>query len=300
MAELMQSEKLDEHVQDCKVLACVALYFRFERLYFFARQVRSFAQLGAAKLDLVVITQTNDHADISKIRSLVAPFENDAFVVHIVSVPQGEARLGPYYLTWEHKLYLKYWFMDSQRGYTHFIYTEDDMLFTNENFRYFLKYRIKLNEKNVIPFFLRIEFNLKEMKWVYTDRSEIYDLNIRAYCDSDGFRFTNLISPYAAVLVLDRKLAAEHVEAPSFDFDASRTYGWFGDPERANMGLAFDGVDYGAGFFSRYVIPVNFESGLPFQGCMIEHMAGNFTNGPDTIYRTGRLPIDQGFTKPVR
>ena len=147
-------------------------------------------------------------------------------------------------------------FSTADQSYTHFIYVEDDILLSFDNFCYFVYYRKMLKRQKLIPSFQRIEYNDADNRLYFVDQIGVSDFSSRNRVDVDGYAFVNLDYSYNAMFILDRELALEYVETPSFDRERSKVV----RPEwdvacRAAMGLCFENPP--PGFALRYVSPVD-------------------------------------------
>lgn len=293
----MEMPELSRPITDMtsrRLLICIALWYRRERLKFFFEQARCLAEMPVASLDLVITTQTTNRDELAEIKRILSPLVSTGFTPYIVSCPK-KPWYETYYLTWEHKRFIAEWFLDPSREYTHFIYMEDDIRFTAMNLAYFITFTPILSSHRLLPAFIRVEYNDECHRLFYTDLTEANDLSLRASVEVGGVHFVNPINPYCAVLVLDREMAERHVESPAFDLEGSKAYGMYNTSERANMGFTFDNYPYEAGFTNRYVIPVSVEDHLPILDCVIEHLPGTFTKKPRTDWGFGHTPIENGF-----
>lgn len=92
--------------------------------------------------------------EIDKIKNIVKLImsDNTLFYIHSEDVEEN-----PQSLTWSHKKIMKKEYEAAE--YDYYIYLEDDIRFSFSNFLYFIEYREKLKKFNLIPGFLRIEYN---------------------------------------------------------------------------------------------------------------------------------------------
>src|SRR5208337_1860559 len=179
-----------------RILAAVTFHFRESRLQFLFRVVRALAEYPVDAVDLVVITNVDNHPEINKIKQLCEPlFEFSP--VHIsstksFSIESFPSLSDPWLLPWCHKHLIKDNFIATNAPYTHFIYIEDDILLSYENFMYFLHYRERLKSKRLIPSFQRIEYNTDDNRLYLLDQIAVSNFGARKRVEMDGYAFVNL------------------------------------------------------------------------------------------------------------
>jgi hypothetical protein len=201
-----------------------------------------------------------------------------------------------FYLTWAHVPLLR---AAAESGrYSHLVYLEDDMRFTDAHLDYWLRYRAPLAEHGLLPGFARFEWRDGERYLV--DALHPLDPAARrrtVQVDGEDVRFVNLENPYQALYILDRGLAAAH-----FRFSRGRsplrssTSEWE-LRERAASGPVFDDVP--AGFVSRNVVPVQDEDGRQVLDprCLVEHMAPTYASADAVPGAFGGLRVDELFAR---
>jgi len=213
-------------------------------------------------LDVVIITNVDHQMALKRIRELCAPLfkpfparqrsKKDLSIESFPKLPD------PWLLPWSHKHLITDRFLSSESAYTHFIYVEDDILLSFDNFCYFVYYREMLKGERLIPSFQRIEYNDIDNRLYLLDQIGVSDFQSRKRMDVDGYAFVNLDYPHNAMFILDRDLALEYVETRSFDLERSKEVQpeWAGDMAiRASMGLCFENPPQG--FVHRDVFPVD-------------------------------------------
>jgi hypothetical protein len=163
-----------------------------------------------------------------------------------------------YSLTWSHKKLL----FDAvvSKSYDFYVYTENDMRFTYENFKYWWFWKDKLKLLNLEPGFCRYEtFNNKlipfdnHKKWNITGTTTNvwgqrgYDVQTYLTPYSDFICFASLGNPYMGMMILDQEMAEQYVYSDSCDpiksFDLTKFRCW-PIADRSSMGLAFENLGH--------------------------------------------------------
>jgi hypothetical protein len=207
--------------------------------------------------------------------------------------PSGLRRRHGFYLTWAHVPLLRR--AATTGRFSHLVYLEDDMRFTDRHLRYWCSYRGPLAELGLLPGFVRFERRGDERYAV--DALRPVDPTSRhrvIHAGGEPVRFVNMENPYQALYVLDRELAEFH-----FRFSRGRSplrsrAGEWGVRERAASGPIFDQVP--KGFVSRNVVPVRFRGDQVEldPSCLIEHMAPTYSSDSPSDW-FGRLRVDEVF-----
>lgn len=277
-----------------RVLATITFHFKESRLQFLFQVIRNLIEFPV-DLDLIVITNVDDDIRIAKIETLCHPlFENFPALrkKQTLSIKSFPHLTDPWQLTWCHKQLIKDTFVAPNSTYTHFIYSEDDILITYDNFVYFLRYRDLLKSRRLIPSFHRIEYNTEDNCLYLSDQEGVSNFAQRSRVELDGYAFINLDYPYNAMFILDRDLALEYVISQSFDRNLSKLI----QPEwdiacRSAMGLCFENPP--VGFAHRYVSPVNPNTlATPFWS-WVYHVPNNYVTNRYTAL--GKTRVDQLF-----
>jgi len=173
-----------------------------------------------------------------------------------------------YSLTWAHKALLREAVIN--KYYDFYIYSENDMVFTRDNFLYWFFYKDKLKQLNLEPGFCRYESY--GSKLVPFDNHRVWSLNGATrdvwgtrpyYCETyltpldDFIGFVSLGNPYMGMMILDQEMADQYVRSQSSDpinsFELTQFRCW---PlaDRSSMGLAFENLRPGQEH--RRVVPV--------------------------------------------
>lgn len=173
-----------------------------------------------------------------------------------------------WYLTWAHKTDLALAILNKKADY--YIYSENDMLLTYENFKYYRKWKPVLSRYKLEPGFVRYEQN-KDKK-VPFDNHYVYSLTKETpnIWTTRGFTvpnvlvvdyeidfFVQLANPYYGAMILDQSDGEEYIRSDSYD--PEKSYAKVGVrnwpiADRSSMGLAFESPPFN--FEHRRCVPV--------------------------------------------
>lgn len=267
-----------------KLLVAIPFHYRDDRLCYLAETLSSLFSFPVDRLHVVVMTNTDNPDEIQTIQAICHTLSSG----EKSGIVQVYAKLhDPFLLTWCFKPLLHEIFMKNPQQYTHFLYLEDDIRFSFLNFCYFMTYRDRLRAENLIPAFVRVEFNHAIHAYVTTDNWYQTDIDKQRKVVCGDYIFTDLTNPYMAMFILDRGLAEEYIASPSSDYATSGTIVAWGTREQAAMGLTFENVP--PGFMSRYVVPVSMANHAAPLCSWTYHLPNNLANYPDTP--NGKLPM---------
>jgi len=278
-----------------RILVAVTFHFRESRLQYLFQVVRALCEFPVEALDVVVTTNVDHEVALKQINDLCRPLcqpfparQESKITFSIESFPNLP---DPWLLPWSHKHLIADRFLARESTYTHFIYVEDDILLSFDNFCYFLRYRAMLSQERLIPSFQRVEYNDVDNRLYLVDQIGASKFGSRKRIVFDGYAFVNLDYPYNAMFVLDRDLAKEYVKTPSFDRERSKAV----RPEwdvaaRAAMGLCFESPP--SGFELRYVSPVDPSTLMTPSWSWVYHLPNNYVKNrlkPFAKTRTDQL-----------
>jgi len=173
-----------------------------------------------------------------------------------------------WYLTWAHKTDLALAILNREADY--YIYSENDMLLTYENFKYYLKWKPVLSKYQLEPGFVRYE--QKQYKKVPFDNYYVYSLTKETpnVWDTRGFTvpnvlvvdydvdfFVQLANPYYGAMILDQADGEVYIRSDSYD--PEKSYAKVGVrnwpiADRSSMGLTFENPPFN--FEHRRCVPV--------------------------------------------
>ena len=201
------------------------------------------------------------------------------------------------FLTWKHldimKKYFKY------KKFTHFLYIEDDILLTKENLIYWIQSRKFLKKFNLIPGFIRTEYNYKDKKIYAADipKKQRLKYSPKLYFKNNENAFINLNFPYHAMYLYDRTLMKEHLNGNSSNPDDGygALDGNYINPKlinfdimaKANVGLIYKNPP--EGFLNRSVVPVNLKKKIFYEGCLIKHLSNKYVKEKKTNFSTIKI-----------
>ncbi len=216
--------------------------------------------------------------------------------VVVVGWRQGAFRRHGFYLEWSHVPILRR--AAGTGHFSHLLFLEDDMRFTDRHLRYWCRYRKPLAEVGLLPGFVRFEW-FDDKQYLVDVQTPLDPASRRRVIATDGRELcghvVNLDNPHQALYILDCALSNEHFRfSRSRSSLRSRVIRW-GILERATAGPIFDHVP--AGLVSRNVVPVRMDGDSQRLDpcCLIEHMAGNYSRNPDSPF--GVLTVDDLFAE---
>jgi hypothetical protein len=276
-------------------LVAITFHYDESRLCYLEKVLQSLGTFP--KADIVIFTNTPQHRKQTLIHRSIKKALPSGVGGGSVSIKRVGRLNHPFELTWCHKGMINDDFLNSRKGYTHFIYLEDDIGLDFNNFCYFVHFREILKPDGLIPAFLRVEINSKG-QIVATDNYNSLDISNSPKIFYENLLFLNALNPYMACFILDRELAEEYVKSCSFHKEKSLEACPWDIRERAAIGLCFENIP--SPFSSRFVIPLLRPSLLENQrrlSCpdysLIYHLPNNKANDPETEF--GKLPIEDLF-----
>lgn len=272
--------------KNARVLVAVTSLFNERRLAYLAQTLRALSLWDVDYMRIVVFT--NDAGQLNNTRSRRLCEEScGTRVLEIRVITDLD---DTWRLTWSHKNIIRSQFLAEESGFSHFIYIEDDIELQEANFLYWLRSREALRSKNLIPSFLRLEYEPLQAAWTASDAFWPVFIPCQPYVCLDELCWVSMPNPYNPMFIMDRELAQEYVLSRSFDESKSSEVCNWGRPERAAMGLCNENVP--VGFPHRYVVPIT-ESGRPLNSCQIFHVPSNYAGNPR--HPLGRVRINELF-----
>lgn len=245
----------------------------------------------ASNVHVCVMTNTLNQNELLSLYS-VLPQNSSDFLVEIY--PFGNLP-HPYLLTWMHKLIFKKFF-PHEYGFTHFLYTEDDIQVLPFNIEYWLTAREILKPYGFFPSFFRIEYSQAISSWVSTDISKPVSISTTPRFEVFGTEYINMTNPYQGVALYDRDLLEEHLSSPSSDMIKyaeieliNGSDGYWSAREKATYGQMYINVKHG--FYSRNVVPFFSRYLMLDNRSFIHHLPNNYANDPDHVF--GKIKISE-------
>ncbi len=242
-------------MEDYKFLIFVTAHNPLSRFDPLLKTLRGYEEIPGVK-DVFIYIDYEHEADKDLLKELVE--SNVTFnSLHIVAA--SDSWQG-YSLTWAHKNLLREAVLN--KYYDFYVYTENDIFFTSENFLYWFLYKDKLKKLNLEPGFCRYEsYGSKKVPF---DNHRVWQINkptldvwgnrpyqVESYLaplDSWLVGFASLGNPYMGMMILDQDMAERYVASISFDpvksFELTQFRCW---PlaDRSSMGLAFENLREG-------------------------------------------------------
>jgi hypothetical protein len=274
---------------EARILCAITFHFDISRLGFLAEVMRSLSEFKVASMEIAIVTDATRQDEVALLRRLCleALSGESADIRCFGELPH------PFDLTWCHKTMIAEEFARrNQRRYTHFIYLEDDILFSFANFCYFVQFREILRGTGLLPAFVRVEYLDSLRGLVASDACCPVCVPLQPHFFVGDIILMNMPNPYNPCFVLDLELAEEYLQSRSFDQEGSRSVCQWGVRERAAMGLCFEHIP--ALFQNRYVVPVYRQTGMVPTFARISHLPNNYANDPDSPF--GKLAMDALFT----
>lgn len=267
-----------------RVLICITFFYDFSRLNYLQKCLASLAEIDF-DTQIYLVTNTFDNDQLSMVNKLVDP--NTTIVK---SYENGHDFL----LTWSHFSLMKY----NVDLYTHFLYLEDDIEFSHENFVYWINAREKLKSSGLIPGFFRFE-KLNDSDKFSTDvikPMSLYDCKLIEVEHSDTY--INIVYPYQGMYLFDKELLQEFLSSKEFNPDFSQNSiikTWnttnFGIREKAALGLTY--ISIPNGFKSRIVLPYDFRNNCLDVKCFVHHLPNNYAT--DINSQFGKVNVKNLF-----
>lgn len=276
-------------MQGLKFLVFVTAHNPLARFDVLLKTLRGYEEIPGLK-DVFIYIDFEHEADKPLLTELL---ESNVSFNSLTVVVASEEWQG-FSLTWAHKGLLREAVLN--KYYDFYVYTENDMVFSSENFLYWFVYKDKLRKLNLEPGFCRYE--AYGSKLVPFDNHRIWEVNtttksvwgdrpyqVNSYLtplDESFVGFVSLGNPYMGMMILDQQMAEQYVTSQSFDpiksFELTQFRCW---PlaDRSSMGLAFE--NRSAGCEHRRVVPVvKVEDKLQIAPCgLLEHCDTKYSKG---------------------
>lgn len=279
-------------MENCKFLVFVTAHNPLARFDALLKTLRGYEDIPGIK-DVFIYIDFEHRDDKDILKDLVT--SNVSF--NSLNIIVASEEWQGYSLTWAHKGLLRE--AVNNRYYDFYVYTENDMVFTSENFLYWFLYKDKLKKLNLEPGFCRYESY--ESKLVPFDNHRVWQLNketrdvwgarpyrVNSYLlpqDDWLVGFVSLGNPYMGMMILDQDMAEKYVISQSSDpvksFELTQFRCW---PlaDRSSMGLAFE--DLQPGQEHRRVVPIiKVDNRVQIPPCgLVEHCDTKYSQDLDS------------------
>ena len=268
-----------------RLAICITVHFSAERLVYLEAMVEHFTQL-CEDVEVFIVTNANPNNGEQKLLDDV--LKEKGFKYHFFT-PIGIGH--PFLLTWSHFDVFKKLINDG--SISHFMYLEDDLLVTKDNFDYWQDSLQTLQPLGLIPSFFRIEKKKSDSKWYSSDVKErfLFRKLPKVYKNQD-YAFINLPHPYQGMYLLTRELMIEHLNSPSSNPD----FGIWGIRERAGHGLTFQNIPNWC--TSRNFLGFNVKTGRLDPRSFIHHLPNNYVNRDKPDGNLGTIQVDEVIIMP--
>ncbi|MFT6157399.1 MAG: hypothetical protein ACI9I4_002316 [Neolewinella sp.] len=247
---------------------CITFFYVPARLTYLSTIIANYIGI-AEKTDVYIVTNV---ADTTPINDALAAYRESISIQFVTPTGLGH----PFLLTWTHREVFKQISSSSQAS--HFLYSEDDLLFGRSNVSYWLRYREALRAQGLFPSFFRVEKH-HTIGWVSTDCISPLNLGLLPSVQlSDGAFFVCMKNPYQGMYFLDRELMEEFASSPAMSPD----FGKWEIREKASQGLTF--VNIPEGYTSRNVVLVNTSMKSIPKEAWIHHLPNNYATNPNSEF----------------
>ena len=202
----------------------------------------------------------------------------EIFEISNDSLVNDEGMFEPHLLTWQHKSVLSRDISKANKN-SYFLYLEDDAIFTEANLIYFIEHRHRLRIHDLIPSFLRAEWNDNNSEWINSDSFERLPKILQGHLEIDNdTKYVEVKNPYCALILLDLELAREYIESDSSKLKSARYKHDFIWDTAATAALGLISEKIPEGRSSRTVIGFGSRSSLPLIGSVIRHQGDRYAN----------------------
>ena len=271
-----------------RLLVAISFHFDAARVCFFAEVLRSLAEFPVSAMHVTILTNTLEDDELDLLRRLCS----EILTGKVTSIESHTNLSNPWHLTWCHKPMISKQFLgDSDDEYTHFIYLEGDIRLSFVNFCYFVEFREALRNYGLLPSFIRMEYRTAVAGFTTSDVFWPVYVPTQSHLLIGDLVFVNMPNPYNPFFIMDRELAAEYVQTPSFDREGSLSRCRWAVADRSAMGLCLENVP--PPFQTRYVVPVSTQTDMVLPAARVSHLPDNYANNPHSPL--GKVRVDSLF-----
>lgn len=272
---------------------------QLNRMIYLSRLLQSLSNIRVRNLTVNIVTNSEEASQqiISlgfKLELNFHIFPNYNKMNHLHNSPWiEEDPTSPWNLVWEHKKLIKEDFLKGNKN-SLYLYIENDILFTQQNLEYWLKENELLNESQLSPSFLRVEFDHQNSQWIAIDVFDDSKISIKdcPKVSDRNFYFVQLPNSYSGLYLLNQNQLEIHLKSKAFSKLESRELTWWDLGARATSGNQFLSIP--AGFTSRNVIKVEKDTLAPSMECLVHHLPNLYVR---TLKSKSHHPFTEIFTK---
>jgi hypothetical protein len=252
-----------------KIISCITFHFDRVRLKYLIQTITGIRHAGIDQI--IICTNAKDEA-LEEVRS-ACQFMDGIYVLSIVDLAH------PYHLAMYHRSVFSHYFHKDD-SITHFLYSEDDHLFSKTNLNYWFESFEELRsvQDYGIPAWFRIELRHSDQSWVSIDYSSDIPLEASRVNQSGQNFYVDSIRSYAGAYMLDRSLMGEFMKNPDYLHipPPPQDSNYYSVREHAAFGMARTGLKDGS--LSRYRIRLNKYLNVIDPAAYIVHLPNNYAN----------------------
>jgi len=267
-------------LRDSKIWVAVTAYNPLDRAECLLSALEQYVEYEAS-VDVTIYVNDEAQDDVDQLEQLLDALRPKLNIKVKVAGPEYSG----WALTWAHKTDLVLACMNYK--YDYYIYQENDMLLTWENFKYWVRWRPRLAAYGLEPGFIRYE-DLEGEKIpfdnhykykltgttpnVWSDRG--FDVPVILVIDHEIEFFVQVANPYYGAMILDSPGAVKYVKSWSMDPQASCflvSYRNWPLADRSSMGLAFENVPKPYEHTRCVAVASKDHHYVPYAGSLIEH-----------------------------
>ena len=266
-----------------KILICITFHYNKERLKYLKKVIKGFINI-TKYIDIYIVTNTHKEYELSKIKQCYPFLDKTKKIITKSFVVKG----NPHNLIMCHKIFLNNEFI-KYNNFTHFLHTEDDMLFNKYNFNYWLKYRKLLFKYKNVPSFFRVERVKQKSKYKSTDVGFRILWSLIPKRLINNYFFINMPNPSQSNYLVDKNLAREMLIFPPNIKRHFYLNSNIGIRETIDIGPIFSEVP--KFFISKNLVPIHQKSKKILKDCLIEHLPANYESNINS--NLGKINIDK-------
>jgi hypothetical protein len=255
--------------------AHITFYYNAERLVYLQKVVDALSQLSA---EVSLFIYTNKAFEIKTARECPIIFHYYPYNKHgFINFSYGgwsdkitpRKIANPFLLAWENRKVIE----TLVNNFDVQMYIEDDILFTNNNFQYWLNYKDLMLKDNYNLGFLRIEKDDKEKSFI-TDFEG--GLKPDTVIELGGIKWLlNNVNPYCGFWIYDKRILKEFIESKIWRFKFK------GGGIREKSAMGWNAIKMNR--FKGTLIPLKNENGNLFtpNECSVHHLPNNYIGFKD-------------------